>query len=471
MHRPDGPAGAGSARTGQEPAPRPRSASRRQLLRGAGAVAGLGVIGTGAIAARRMLPDEVDPRTVIPLWSGTVARTVTGGRTLVGGRAAELALTPGTRLTAALPARSPARERAAAFTATAAPWRERLAAGLAAVGEGTDGSADVLLDLADSALADLWVLSDDLPAPVAGWPQPWRYVWPRDAAFCAVALARLGAVEQATSVLAHLGEVQAADGWFEARYVPGTDRAPDRRSRQFDGTGLLLWACAETVDAADAASGTDADAITDRLAPLITTSLGALHHATSGGTSLPPVSPDYWEVAEDGVTLWLMASTLAGMRAGAELTGDAVAATAAETFTALLAGTFGAGGWQRYRTGGGADSALALLDATGSHHVVPPARLHGLQAALARPAGGIAPGAGWRKDGVSWTPSTSLLALGLARAGHREPATALLRWLAAHRTAEGSLPEKVLFDGRPAELAPLAWTAANVLLALDALAS
>src|SRR5699024_7762883 len=89
---------------------------------------------------------------------------------------------------------------------------------------------------------------------------------------------------------------------------------------------------------------------------------------------------------------------------------------------------------------------------------------------LARPGGGIAPGASWRADGVSWTPSTSLLALALARAGEHGPATEILSWLTEHRTAEGSLPEKVLFDGRPAEAAPLAWTAANTVLALDCLA-
>lgn len=480
MHRPDGSAGAGPARAAREPAARPVPSTRRQLLRGAGAVAAVGAIGTGAVAARRALPDAVDPRTVIPLWSGTVARDAEGGRVLVGGRAPDLPLDPGTRLAAALPAGAPARERAAAFAARTAPWRERLGRAPAAQaheqGHGADGSADgedgageALRDLADSALADLWVLSDDLPAPVAGWTRPWRYVWPRDAAFCAVALGRLGAVEQATSVLAHLGTLQAADGWFEARYVPGTDRAPDRRLRQFDGTGLLLWACAETVDAAGGGDVAGADVVDDRLAPLITASLGALVRATSGGTTLPPVSPDYWEVTESEVTLWLMASTLAGLRAGARLTGDAAVGTAAEAFAALLAGTFGRGGWQRYRAGGGADSALALLDATGCHGMVPPARLLGLHSELARPAGGIAPGAAWRQDGVSWTPSTSLLALALARAGHCERAAALLGWLAAHRTVEGSLPEKVLFDGRPAEVAPLAWTAANVLLALDAL--
>ena len=50
----------------------------------------------------------------------------------------------------------------------------------------------------------------------------------------------------------------------------------------------------------------------------MTTSLAALHHATSGGTALPPASPDYWEVREGAATLWGAGATLAGLRAGAE---------------------------------------------------------------------------------------------------------------------------------------------------------
>jgi len=36
--------------------------------------------------------------------------------------------------------------------------------------------------------------------------------------------------------------------------------------------------------------------------------------------------------------------------------------------------------------------------------------------------------------------------------------------LSAHRTPDGALPEKVLADGSPAAVAPLAWTAATVVL-------
>lgn len=174
---------------------------------------------------------------------------------------------------------------------------------------------------------------------------------------------------------------------------------------------------------------------------------------------------------EGAATLWGAGATLAGLRAGAELTGTAGAVESSQVFAHLLEGTFGRGGWQRYRDGGGADSALALFDATGLHGMIDPARLGALRGELSRPAGGIAPGAAWKQDGISWTPSTSLLGLGLARAGEHRTAREILSWLAAHRTEQGSLPEKVLHDGRPAQVAPLAWTAANTLLALDALAA
>ena len=93
---------------------------------------------------------------------------------------------------------------------------------------------------------------------------------------------------------------------------------------------------------------------------------------------------------------------------------------------------------------------------------------------MRRPAGGLSPGAGWKNDGISWTPQTSLVALADAASGdpaRRERARERLTWLADHRTPPGSLPEKVLHDGTPAGPAPLSWTAAVVLLAIEALAA
>ena len=90
---------------------------------------------------------------------------------------------------------------------------------------------------------------------------------------------------------------------------------------------------------------------------------------------------------------------------------------------------------------------------------------------MARPAGGLAPGEGWKQDGISWTPQTSLYAWVAAGTGDRATAEGWLSWIDAHRTPSGAIPEKVLADGAPAAVAPLSWSAACVLLALDELDS
>ena len=89
---------------------------------------------------------------------------------------------------------------------------------------------------------------------------------------------------------------------------------------------------------------------------------------------------------------------------------------------------------------------------------------------MLRPADGRAPGGSWPEDGVSWSNATASYALTAAALGDRATATRWLRWLDEHRTSAGSLPEKVLADGRPASVAPLAWSAAVAVLAADTVA-
>ena len=55
--------------------------------------------------------------------------------------------------------------------------------------------------------------------------------------------------------------------------------------------------------------------------------------------------------------------------------------------------------------------------------------------------------------------------------GHPLVAERWLTWLDGHCTSWGSLPEKVLPDGNPAGPAPLAWTAALVVLTENELAT
>ena len=64
-----------------------------------------------------------------------------------------------------------------------------------------------------------------------------------------------------------------------------------------------------------------------------------------------------------------------------------------------------------------------------------------------------------------WTEKTpkTLLPVGETPFAHYQ-----LSWLAGHRTALGELPEQVTPGGKPASVAPLAWTDAIVLLTLVA---
>ncbi|MEN1976311.1 glycoside hydrolase family 15 protein [Cellulomonas sp. P4] len=337
---------------------------------------------------------------------------------------------------------------------------------------GADGPyADMVAD----ALLDLHTLLLPDGAAVAAWTDRWRYVWPRDAAFVAVALARTGHGDDALDVLGFLDRVQAPDGSFEARYLPDGSGPPDARTPQTDGTGWALWAAGEVVDAQPADRRR---AVAERLRGLVTRSAaGAV--ALTADDGLPPASPDYWEVAEDELTLGTVAPLLAGLESAPallELLGEDGAAAAAREAAGrtrdAVEREFGDDtAYGRYAGGSVPDAASAF--------VLPPFQPEPLTGALdawqasaeamARPAGGLAPGAAWKRDGISWTPQTSLYALVAAENGRPDEARARLDWLDAHRTMLGALPEKVLADGSPAAVAPLAWTAACVVLAVGAL--
>jgi anti-sigma regulatory factor (Ser/Thr protein kinase) len=131
---------------------------------------------------------------------------------------------------------------------------------------GADGPyADMVTD----ALLDLHTLLLDDGAAVAGWSGRWRYVWPRDASFVAVALARTGHGDDARDVLGFLADVQGPDGSFEARYLPDGSGVPDDRAPQTDGTGWVLWAAAEVVAAAHAPDGLRIRAIAGERVPVL----------------------------------------------------------------------------------------------------------------------------------------------------------------------------------------------------------
>ena len=422
------------------------------------AVAGLGLLLITSLAGMGFLVVRGRPAEV-PLHADTVALGV-GGQ-VVEARAIDVV--PGTRVLAGTPDsdRLVAEERA---------W---LTAGQVPVAEG------VPRDLVEAGLLDLRVLSRAHGVPVAGWSPSWRHVWPRDSALAAAALARTGHSSDAERIVAFLGRVQPASGVLAARYLADGQGEPDDRGTQLDGIGWALWATAQVAGALPAAERAD---FVRRHQRLLDRSAAAASTAIDNPRTLPPASADYWEVRERRVTLSTAALLAAGLESAARLyalLGDraarATATDAAARLRAVILARFGPTGFPRH-LGGRADSVdlgvsflLPPFSASAEPAVVAAWRQAG--PAMARPAGGLAPGGSWRQDGISWTNATATYALTAAALGEREPALARLAWLDRHRTPAGSFPEKVLADGRPASVAPLAWTAAAVILTADALSA
>ncbi|MBD5786655.1 glycoside hydrolase family 15 [Cellulosimicrobium terreum] len=364
----------------------------------------------------------------------------------------------------------------------AAASRDWLASGVA---PGTDGP---FAELGEAALLDLHALTLDNGASLAAASPHWRYVWPRDASFVAAAFARTGHVDDAVDVLSFLADVQEDDGSFHARYLPDGSGVPDDRGLQSDGVGWTLWAAGIVLDETPQPRRA---AVAAALRPLVDASSEHALRLVDGTDALPPASADYWEVAPTSLTLGTAGPLLAGLDSAASfyatadtLPGSAApgddggagargvaTAAAADRLRAAVEDAFGAQGYPRHVTGGPRDASTAF--------VLPPFQPEPLAGAdvawhtsiteMLRPAGGLAPGAGWRDDGISWTPQTTLYALAAAssdRPEDRASAHEWLRWVDEHRTSSGAIPEKVLADGSPAAVAPLAWSSALVVLAL-----
>jgi glucoamylase len=386
---------------------------------------------------------------------------VTGGLEASDGEVDRLTVVAGPRLTADDLLDPEAAERAAAAS------RAWLAAG-DLPGEGTR-----FADLGEDALLDLHALTLPNGASLAALSPRWRFVWPRDSSFTAAAYARTGHVDDALRVLDFLRSVQEPDGSFHARYLPDASGVPDDRGVQSDGNGWALWSAWTVLDEID--DPAEREAARKRLAPLVDASTDHVLSLLDEDTALPPPSSDYWEVHPTELTLGTAAPLLAGLEAARSIYADgeqwdraADAAVGAMRLRAAVEAKFGPRGYPRHASGGPQDAATTFA--------LPPFQPTALAGAdeawrssvlsMLRPAGGVAPGAGWRTDGISWTPQTALFALAGASTGEIEAAESWLEWLGSHRTASGALPEKVLADGSPAAVAPLTWTSALVVLTL-----
>ncbi|GAB3264346.1 glycoside hydrolase family 15 protein [Kineosporia babensis] len=415
---------------------------------------------------------EHSENAVLRLMSQVVAIAPDGERILIPPETdpAQVQFHPGTRVLTA--------DSAAVLTRTtvsvddvarseelAAQQREWLESGV------IPGQGGPYEDMVRTALLDIHTHLLDNGAMLAGWAGPWRYVWPRDASFAAVALAGTGHPDDALRILEFLQRQQPEDGVFEARYRPDEGGVPDDRGKQNDGVGWVLWAAVELLDTLPEA---EAEQVLTRLRPTIDASTDALLRLTDGPDALPPHSQDYWEVSMYRLSLGTAAPIALGLRSAAELqerlgarTTARSAAVRAKKLEQSIDVRYGAYGYPRELGGHQRDASVAFLLPPFTAKARKPVVQAWERAALgmSRISGGLAPGVGWRNDGVSWSPQTSLFALTAAAIGDTERATAWMSWLSDHRTAFGSIPEKVLSNGEPAFPAPLTWSDALVVLA------
>jgi GH15 family glucan-1,4-alpha-glucosidase len=337
------------------------------------------------------------------------------------------------------------------------------------------GAGTKYAELGETALLDVHTMLLDNGALVAGWPGAWHYVWPRDAAFAAVALAQTGHPDDAVRILRFLQALQPPGGVFQARYFTDGSGVPDARGEQTDGTGWVLWAAQRVVLSVGAEQQTE---ILGRLRRLVDVSTAAALRLTDRPGGLPLPSPDYREKPNRRLSLGTAAPLALGLHAAADLQkrlGNTDSATRAQQRGDRLSLTirtrFGIDDYPRYLGGGEPDAAVAFLLPPFAAHTDPEvlADWKRASALIRRQGAGLAPGAGWRNDGISWTLQTALFALTAAATGDRELAQWRLDWISAHRTTYGALPEKVLSNEAPAGPAPLTWTAAMVVLVLTTL--
>src|SRR4029453_13191466 len=251
----------------------------------------LALIGSSGLLAQR------NPSATLPLDAVAVAVGPGGGLVEV---AAADALVPGSRVVAGMPDSLDLARKQAAWLA-----------------KGTVPSvAGLNSDLVAIALLDIHVLSRPHGVAVAGWSEPWRYVWPRDAALVASALARTGHYVDAERIVGFLQRVQPESGLFQARYLPDGSGVPDSRGIELDGIGWALWA---TDQVATELSGSDRTAFVQRHRLLLDRGAQAALGSIDNPSSLPPPSIDYWEVKETRPTLATAAVLCAGLEAGAQL--------------------------------------------------------------------------------------------------------------------------------------------------------
>jgi glucoamylase len=338
------------------------------------------------------------------------------------------------------------------------------------------GTTAAQRQLSSRALLDLRLAVQPDGAVVAGWHPGWEYSWPRDSSWVAAALAGTGHPASAYRILRFLQKMQPSDGIWAARYqLGGRGPVQDGRPPELDSSGWVPWAAWSWFTAADRADPAQAAAGLRQLWPMIARAADAAAASlTSDG--LPRPAMDYWESSARQSTIETAAALRTGLLSAADLAGPAGdprgrvswSAAAARLSRAITA-SFGRTGYQRTPAGGSGDDAAVTLLAPpfGPASPVVTRAVNRTAAALRIANGGMLPGKAWPGNPtIAWTPETAFFALYGYFNGQTAAASQTIAWLAAHRTALGTLPEQVNRDDQPVSVAPLSWTNAIVLLAL-----
>lgn len=149
----------------------------------------------------------------------------------------------------------------------------------------------------------------------------YSYLWPRDGAFVAYALARAGYPGLCRSFFDFCAQLLTADGYFLHKYNPdgsvGSSWHPWLQDGQFqlpiqeDETALVLWALWEYFT-----RHREIEAIRPLYRPLVIAAADFLASFVDEQTELPKPSYDVWE-ERYGVHTFTVASVIAGLRAAA----------------------------------------------------------------------------------------------------------------------------------------------------------
>ncbi len=287
----------------------PRTARARAVA----AVAGLAVAGGAVVAAIPRTPpvpapltgglaqDPCHPQDVMAVPPGVTGRYQPGSSVLrSGGR---IYLAPGRFAPATAAVAACARDSARA-------GQQWLAAGI------IPGTTAQQRSVATRALLDLRLSTRPNGAVVAGWHRAWRYSWPRDSSWVAVALADTDHDADALEILRFLQKTQLPDGRWAARYWPdGSGPVRDGRPVELDADGWVPWAVWSW---AAAAGGPVRDQLTE-LWPMVSAAADAAADSLAAD-GLPAASMDYWEDSVE-TTLGTAAPLLAGLRAAADIAG------------------------------------------------------------------------------------------------------------------------------------------------------